>query len=352
VVHGRQGDPTAQAQVFVISPVGGGTELTYTGWTWMHMRASPIARPLGSKALLALSVGLCCSLRSVSGVAQDSGPSKASCAEAYETAQERRASGQLQETRERLAYCAQEECPSFVQKDCARWLTEVDRELPSVRLVAVGVDPKEAKELNVTIDGKIVSAALSGSPVTLDPGRHELVIERPGQEPLRRVVMAQQGVQNRTLRIDFGQAAKAPAEASATTDSAATMEPLAYAALGLGAIGIGVFAVAGTLGSYDEESFRQDCPAETTVLEMVTEGVCHSSTVQERRSTYQNEFVMADVGLITGIAGLTAGTVLLVLSKLGSSTESSEPAPEDSARLNFQLSPTEGGAWGSVQGQF
>ena len=318
----------------------------------MHMRASRIARPLGYNALVALSVGLCCSLRASPLFAQDSGPSKASCAEAYETAQERRASGQLQETRERLAYCAQEECPSFVQKDCARWLTEVDRELPSVRLVAVGVDPKDAKELNVTIDGKIVSAALSGSPVTLDPGRHELVIERPGQEPIRRVIMAQQGVQNRTLRIDFGQAAEAPAEASAPADSAATMEPLAYAALGLGAIGLGVFAVVGTLGNYDEEAFRQDCPEETAFPDMVKEGTCHSSTVRERTSTYQTEFVVADVGLITGIAGLTAGTVLLVLSKLGSSTETSKPASDDSASLHFQLSPTDGGAWGSVQGQF
>ncbi len=318
------------------------------------MRASRIVRPLGWNALVVLSLGLWPSLWSDTALAQESGPSKTSCAEAYETAQERRASGQLQETRERLAYCAQEECPSFVQKDCARWLTEVDRELPSVRLVPVSIDPKEAKDLNVTIDGKIVSGALSGSPVILDPGRHELVVERAGQEPIRRVVMAQQGVQNRTIRIDFGQAARAPAEASAPDAAGATLEPLAYAALGLGAIGIGVFAVVGTLGRYDEEGLVQDCRQETEFPEMVNleERTCLSSTFRERRSSYQREFVIADVGLITGIAGLTAGTVLFVLSKLGSSEESNEPAVEDSAELHFQLTPTQGGAWGAVQGQF
>src|SRR4051812_29640625 len=62
--------------------------------------------------------------------AETASPSKASCAEAYESAQESRASGQLQETRQRLAFCAQPECPGFVQKDCARWLEEVERELP------------------------------------------------------------------------------------------------------------------------------------------------------------------------------------------------------------------------------
>src|SRR3569832_1430648 len=94
--------------------------------------------------------------------AQEAAPSKASCAEAYESAQESRVSGALQQTRSRLAYCAQTECPSFVQKDCARWLEEVDKELPSVVVSVVGLDSDasgaaSSQPLSLKLDGAAVA---------------------------------------------------------------------------------------------------------------------------------------------------------------------------------------------------
>src|SRR5690606_7554226 len=141
-----------------------------------------------------------------SAAAQEPGaeaPSKAGCARAYESSQESRAAGQLQETRARRSICARPECPSFVQKGCARWLGEVEQELPSVVLRAEGLDPAAAREVNVTIDGQAVPGALDGAPIPLDPGRHELVAEGPGQPRMARVILAQQGVQNRTVTLDF-----------------------------------------------------------------------------------------------------------------------------------------------------
>ncbi|HWO10355.1 MAG TPA: hypothetical protein VNN80_12770, partial [Polyangiaceae bacterium] len=64
--------------------------------------------------------------------AQEASPTKAECARAYESSQESRAAGQLKDTIEKLAVCARPECPGFVQKDCSRWLEEVEGELPSV----------------------------------------------------------------------------------------------------------------------------------------------------------------------------------------------------------------------------
>lgn len=283
--------------------------------------------------------------------AAEDAPDKASCAQAYESAQESRASGQLQETRQRLAFCARAECPSFVQKDCARWLEEVDRELPSVILSPVGLEPERAAEVSIKLDGNVVPGALGGTPIALDPGRHELLIEVPGQAPRMRVVMAQQGVQNRAIEIDLGHGAGPSASGELVLDGGAEasspMRPYAYAAWGVGAVGLGVFAVLGTLGRADEKGLERDCPIVTDNESEVAPGICHSTTIDERRSAYEREFTFADVGLVTGLVGAAAGTVLFILGETGTGGADASAEPT-SAGVRFEVAPTPGGAYGSV----
>lgn len=281
-------------------------------------------------------------------------PNKASCAQAYESAQESRASGQLQETRQRLAFCARAECPSFVQKDCARWLEEVERELPSVIVSAVGLAPEKAAGVSIKLDGNVVPGALGGTPIALDPGRHELLIEVPGQAPRMRVVMAQQGVQNRPIEIDLGNGAGVSGSGELELDraeSSSPMRPYAYAAWGVGAVGFGMFAVLGTLGRADENALERDCPSVTENENQVAPGICHSTTIDERRSAYEREFTFADVGLVTGIVGAAAGTVLFILSETGTGGADASAEPT-SAGVRFDVTPTPGGAYGSVRTTF
>lgn len=294
------------------------------------------------------------SLAALPASAQDASPSKANCAQAYESAQESRASGQLQETRERLSFCASPECPSFVQKDCARWLEEVERELPSVVLYPVGLAPEATEQVVVKLDGKALPGALEGGPIILDPGRHELVVERPGEPPITRFVMAQQGVQNRSISIDFGEPGKlagsSPLQVGAEPATSSSLRPYAYAAWGVGAIGLGVFAVLGTLGRADERSLKDECPRKASVPAEVGPGVCSQATIDDRQASYEREFVIADVGLVTGIVGAAAGTVMFFLSD-----GSSEPERVDTAShtpLNFELSPTPGGAYATFSSAF
>jgi hypothetical protein len=288
------------------------------------------------------------------GQAREEAPTKASCAQAYESAQESRASGQLQETRQRLAFCAQEECPSFVQKDCARWLIEVDRELPSVVVTAPGLDPAAAAEVVVKIDGQIVARGLSGEAVAIDPGSHELVLESPGQVPVMRTIMAQQGVQKRVIEVHFASLAPTSStEIDAGAENASHLRPYAFAAWGVGAVGLGVFAVVGTLGRADEDSLRQDCPTVAPPEGGVEgPGICSSEEIDSRESDYKREFVIADVGLVTGLAGVAAGTVLYVLSMSSPTAEGEADAAGEAADLQFDVSPTRGGAWASVKARF
>jgi hypothetical protein len=291
--------------------------------------------------------------------AQDENPTKAECAQAYESSQESRAAGHLQETRQKLSVCARSECPSFVQKDCSRWLQEVERELPSVIVQATGLGNDDASTVSVKIDGNPVPDALRGSAVTLDPGRHELVAERPGHEPLTRVIVAQQGVQNRAITLDFTEASPPPAPSAAADETrdvppepSSSLRPYAYVAWGVGAIGLGAFAMLGTLGRADEQALKDDCPNATTDPALVSSGVCYKVDVDERKDDYERKFLFADIGLVTGIVGVAAGTTLFILSASdGGSAAASHPT-DRSARWQLDVAPTTGGAYASVAGAF
>jgi hypothetical protein len=284
--------------------------------------------------------------------AQEETPSKAACAQAYESAQESRAAGQLQETQSRLSVCARPECPSFVQKDCARWLEEVERELPSVVVQAPGLDPDGARGLSVKIDGREVPGALGGAPIPLDPGRHELIAESPGRPSVSRVIVAQQGVQNRTVTLEFGVSEPAtPADVTVDTGGGGSeLRPYAYVAWGVGAVGLGMFAVLGTLGRADERGLKDDCPRATPDPTLVGPGICLKARSDDRKSIYEREFVLADIGLVTGIVGAAAGTVLFILA----ATESSDGAAADvgPAALQLDVAPAPGGGYATVSGAF
>jgi hypothetical protein len=287
--------------------------------------------------------------------AEDPAPSKASCAEAYESAQESRASGALQDTRSRLAFCAQTECPAFVQKDCARWLEEVDRELPSVVLSVVGRDAGAARAASLKIDGRAVPEPLLGKTIQLDPGQHEFVLERPGAEPLTRTILAQQGVQHRSVEFrldDTGSPGAAPPafDTDAAAPSSSPLRSIAYASWGVGAVGVGAFAVLGTLARTDKDRFEEECSGVTQNPDSVTQGVCLDTTVERRKSRYEREEVLADVGLLTGLVGAAAGTVLFVLSLQPGASARAQPSA--AAHLHLDLAPAPGGAWASVRGAF
>lgn len=284
---------------------------------------------------------------------EQSSPSKASCAQAYESAQESRASGALQRTRAQLAYCAQTECPAFVQKDCAHWLEEVDRELPSIVVSLLGADAS-SEGLTLKLDGQPIEDAFSGKPISLDPGQHQLVLERPGAEPLKRNLLAQQGVQNRSVELRLGDASfgetsnESVFDADAPSSSSSPLRSLAFVSWGVGAVGFGAFAVLGTLARADEDRFREDCASVAPTPDLLGPGICLQATADRRKEKYEREEVLADVGLVTGIVGAVAGTALFLLSTSDGSSDASEPK----AAARLELSPLPGGAWAGVTGAF
>lgn len=273
-------------------------------------------------------------------------PSKAECAAAYEAAQESRAAGQLRKTRERLEFCAQVECPSFVQRDCSRWFGEVERELPSVRISARDWDGASAGDLRVSLDGEPLHEPLADRAIALDPGQHEFVFERNGHTPITRTIVAQQGVQNRVLVVDFGPAnGEALSADRAQTNGGTSLKPFAYAAWATGLVGFGTFALMGTIGRSDRSALEDDCLLEGPVS---GPGVCTPAELDDRNATIDREFLVADIGLIVGIAGAVGGTALFLLSP----SSTSAPQSGGAAPLDLDLQVTPRGARATIGGTF
>lgn len=262
--------------------------------------ASPVSASLLLGAFLASTVGK---------AQAESKPSKQQCARSYETAQEHRASGALTSTREELLLCSHESCPSFVKQDCGRWLVEVEKELPSFVVGAVNSDQTPIENVTLVLDGVPLPAPSVGKPVAVNPGPHKLEVVRNGTALASRTLLAQQGVQERDVQIIVPSATAALEFDSANLDQSSSLTPYAFAAWGLGAVGLGVFGVLGHMGRTDENSLREDCSGAGTA-----NAECNLDRFNARKEDYRQLQSLADIGLITGIVGAVGGTALYLLS--------------------------------------
>src|ERR1043165_637221 len=76
---------------------------------------------------------------------------KAECASAYEKSQEFRTQNKLQKAQELLVVCADTSCPTFVQTDCAQWLTEVQKDMPTIIISAKDKDGADVTAVKVIV---------------------------------------------------------------------------------------------------------------------------------------------------------------------------------------------------------
>jgi len=116
-------------------------------------------------------------------------------------------------------------------------------------------------------------------------------------------------------------------------------------------VGLGAFAVFGTLGRADEQALKDDCPNATNDPTLVAPGICYKPDVDERKSSYEREFLFADIGLVTGIVGVATGTTLFILSATqsgGAAAAGDDEGRASATRWQVDVSPLAGGAYASV----
>jgi hypothetical protein len=236
------------------------------------------------------------------------------CFNAAVDGQTQRDAGKLLAARAQFIACAKSACPDEVQKDCARWLGELDATLPTVVFGARDASGRDLVDVRVTVDGTPVGDTAQGKPVPLDPGTHRVKFERDGSPPVEQVLVVRAGEKNRSVVADLAGASKEESHVPIAT----------FVLGGVGVVALGVFAYVGAHGV--SERHRLGCDVG-----------CSASD----KSSVDRQLLVADVALLVGVASLAAGTIVWLV----------QPKPNKPS-VGLGVAPIARGSFGTVTVRF
>jgi hypothetical protein len=229
-------------------------------------------------------------------------PDKAACLSAYEEGQRARIKSDLRLARERLLVCARDPCPATMHTECAEWLRDVDRRIPSVVVEAALPDGSLPAQARVYFDEILLGNALEGRAFDVDPGTHTFRLETDKGDPAEQKLLILVGERARKVRFVIEAPNPAPAMVAPTRPApapppappaAARPVPWTTYVFGTaGAIALGSFAFFGARG-LAQRSNLDAC-----------KGSCTAADVDSTRQ----EFIAADVSLAVGAVCLGLAT--------------------------------------------
>ncbi len=244
------------------------------------------------------------------------GDDKAACVSSASKGQKLRSAHKLVAAREELRACAAAACPAVVQSDCASWLAEVEKALPSIVVTAKNGKGANLIEVKLSVDGRPFGSRLDGQAAPIDPGSHALHFEGRDGATLDQQIVVLEGEKDQRVSVVLGaptaEGGGTNAKASSETSGGSGWKTLGWAAGGVGLIGIGVGAVFGAMAMSDNNSAH--CNASNQ---------CEPGPLSSARSAA----VGSDVGFIAGGVLLAGGIALVLLGPSGSNKEHAPTAP-------------------------
>jgi hypothetical protein len=227
------------------------------------------------------------------------------CTTAYETAQEQRLDANFLGARQQLLRCAAAPCAAFIQRDCTRWMAEVEAALPTVVIAAHDGAKHDLTDVRVLSDGQLLATALDARPLSLNPGRHRLTFEAAGFTSQTVDVFLSEGQKNRLVDVAFATAEAIPPPVNAA-EPTVRFPVSAYFAGGLAVLGLSGFTAFALAGKSAEDNIRQSPCASTRT--------CTDTQLADPRRKY----LLADVSLLVGILSGGATAFLLLRAPDGS----------------------------------
>ncbi len=131
------------------------------------------------------------------------------CQIAYQTGQQREQSGRLVEASELFAQCAEESCGATLWQNCVVQGTRLSSTVPSV--VPLVTDDKGDPRIDVQVkmDGRVITSQLNGRAIPVDPGTHEFSFSTPAGVFASKKLTFAKGERNRTLAVSLPSATTA-----------------------------------------------------------------------------------------------------------------------------------------------
>lgn len=270
---------------------------------------------------------------------------RAECAAAAEDAQKLRDEGKYRRAREQMLVCARDVCPGPIKSDCGKWLTEVDRDAPTV--VFGAKDQKgDLADVKVSMDGVSVQDRLDGKPVLVDSGEHTFKFETKDGQTQEQKVILRAAEKARPIIVTFGNtpagsgnAGNAGGSGNAGADSGgggSLILPIALA--GVAAVGIGGFIIFGLSGKSDVDKL-QDCKPN-----------CSTDDVDSART----KLIIADISLGVGVVAAAVSAYLFITHKSGPDVTVKTGAQSKGwfSNVRFDGGPIAGGAMTGLSAKF
>lgn len=250
--------------------------------------------------------------------------SDAACATAYTKGQDDRLAGRLYAARTAFLSCAATSCPPVVATDCQRWASEVEADLPTIRIRVSDAAGQAVAGVNVWVDGTPLSAEQLARPLVLEAGPHTLRFEAPGYTPLE--LESSLRPTDREIAVNAVLAPPAPpAPPALPAHGPARHVPTAsWVLAGVGAVALGTSVYFGvrTKSRYDELETR-----------------CAPDCSNEQADSVRHLALGSDVALITSLAAFGAAAWVYLASASEPSKAALLIAPRgDGASVGLRLS--------------
>jgi hypothetical protein len=277
---------------------------------------------------------------------------RAACLQAASSGQTLRDAHKLVEARDQFRVCAGPQCPSIVQTQCAAWLADVEKALPTVVLTAKDAAGADLFDVKVSVDGAPLTARLDGAAVPLNPGPHAFHFELADGTSADQQVMVREGGKDQSIAAVLHRAGapEAPPLAAApipTTALPATPPPSDGASQGLGGMRIAALVVGGAgvvgvgVGSYfglvamsKKHDSDAQCPGGSS-------GPCSGTGVSLSKDA-ESAGNASTIAFAVGLAALAGGAVLWLVA----------PTSAKSVAVSMGAGVAAGGPTVSVGGRF
>jgi hypothetical protein len=209
----------------------------------------------------------------------------------------------LTEARSRFRVCAQQQCPSGMQADCAGWLDAVEKTVPTVVLSAKDGAQQDVFDATVMLDRQPFASKLDGQAIAVDPGPHTFRFERADGTVATEQVILREGEKARSIAVVL---APTPPVGNA-------MRTVGWVLGGIGVAAVAAGAALAAVGQGD----RSGCDGS---------GGCPDSPTLDR---YNSGTTLLNVGyglLIGGGVVTLVGGLLWLASPTGAKPESARQA--------------------------
>lgn len=213
------------------------------------------------------------------------------CVKLHASGQDDRESGKLTVARSSFLQCAAEECPNVVREECARLLGLVDQSLPTLVFEAHDEKGNLTKDVQVSVDGKVLTEKLRATAIGIDPGEHHFSFKGPHGKLVTQDLTVLEGQKNRLIRVNFVEKPESSTEPVEPKPAPSRSVPAgAYILGGVAVVSLGAFGYFALSGRQKQSDLEDGCAPN-----------CAGSEYDDMKQKY----LFADIAL--GIAVVSGG---------------------------------------------